>query len=134
MDVVVIERALTNWAARILSKTVDTNIFRGGIPTGIETGVGVLIESEISKRGLFQPRIYNVQILGKFADRDDAMKMNSKLTGSLPIYGNTVDNVSFRVLVQRGDAACYKYEDAGKMKWYASFNLLAVVLTEGAQV
>jgi len=133
MNVVDIEKALTKWAAGVLSKTVDTDIFRGGIPTGNETGIGVLIGNEISK-DMLQPRKYNVQILGKFSDRDDAMKMNSKLTGSLPIYETTSENITFRVLSQRGDAACYKAEDSGKMKWYASFNILAVVLTTGAQV
>lgn len=133
MDVVDIEKALTSWAAAVLSKTVDIDIFRGGIPTGYDIGIGVLIGNEIYKDFL-RPREYNVQILGKFTDRDDAMKMNSKLTGCLPIYGNSVGNIIFRVLSQRGDAVCYKAEDSGKMKWYASFNLLAVVLTSGAQV
>ena len=133
MDIVLIEKALTNWAAGVLGLVVDVGIFRGGIPTGFDTGVGVILNGEV-RDSTMRPRTYNVQVLGKFNDRDSALRMLSKLSEKLPIYGMTQHKLVFRVLMQRGDSEPYTTEDNGKIKYYASFNMLAVVLTEGAQV
>lgn len=133
MDIVLIEKAMTNWVAGVLGLTVDDGIFRGGIPTGFDTGVGVILNGEIRDNTL-RPRTYNVQVLGKFGDRDSALRMLSRLAEKLPIYGMTQDDLVFRVLMQRGDSEPYTAEDNGRIKYYASFNMLAVVLTEGTQV
>ena len=42
-DIIQLERDLTDWAARLLGLTVDSEIFRGGIPESAENGVGVMI-------------------------------------------------------------------------------------------
>lgn len=133
MDIVLIEKAMTNWTAGVLGLTVDVGIFRGGVPTGFDTGVGVILNGEVRDSTALRPRTYNVQVLGKFNDRDSALRMLSKLSEKLPIYGMTQDSLVFRVLMQRGDSSPYTVEDNGKIKYYASFNMLAVVLTEGAQ-
>lgn len=133
MDVVLIEKALTNWVAGVLDLTVDSDIFRGGIPTGFNTGVAVILNSEIRDNTL-RPRTYSVQVLGKFGDRDSALRMLSRLAEKLPIYGMTQDDIVFRVLAQQGSSEPYTAEDDGRIKIFASFNMLAVVLTSGAQV
>ena len=83
MDVVTIERDFTAWIASKLNLTVDTNIFRGGIPEGVEEGVGVLFGSEVPSRSFygFRPRSWNVQVLAKFESRDAAFVLNSCLAG-----------------------------------------------------
>lgn len=86
MDVVTIERDFTAWVAEKLKLEVDKGIYRGGIPAGIASGVGVLFGSEIPTRGFygFRPRSWNAQILAKFDDRDAAMVLLSCLNGLFP--------------------------------------------------
>lgn len=133
MDIVEIERALTCYFAETLGLKVDVNIFRGGIPERIESGIGVMLGSEI-KDNSFRARTWNVQVLGKFAKRDGAMRLLSRLGQIVPSYGFTFDRVVFRSLSPRGSAEPYLAADAGKEKWFASFNMTAVVLTCGAQI
>ena len=62
MDVVTIERDFTAWVAGKLNLKLDKGIFRGGIPQGVGTGVGVLFGSEVSATGFygFRPRTLHV--------------------------------------------------------------------------
>lgn len=133
MDVVEIERILTNWIAGMLGMTVDKNIFRGIIPAG-KTGVCVVLGSEIPTFNQFRPRAYNLQILGKFKDRDDATRMLSKLSGSLPLHEVNISGIRFKSISQQGGGEPYRAEDDGRYYWYASFNATAVILTSGVQV
>ena len=133
MDVIEIERVMTKWAADVLGLVIDRDVFRGGIPTGFETGIGVILSSEI-RDNWPRPRTYNVQILGKFEDRDTAWRMLSKLAERLPVYGCTFEEYTFRVMEQVGSSEPYTVEENGRIKFYASFNMLVVVLTSGAQV
>jgi hypothetical protein len=133
MDVVEIERILTNWIAGMLGMTVDKNIFRGIIPAG-KTGACVVLGSEIPTFNQFRPKTYNLQILGKFKDRDDAFRMLSKLSGSLPLHEVNISNMRFKSISQQGGGEPYRAEDDGKYYWYASFNATAVILTNGVQV
>lgn len=133
MDIVEIERTLTMWAAKVLNLTVDKGIYRGAIPTG-KMGVAVILGSEIPGTGQFRPRTYNVQILGKFKDRDSASRMLSKLSGALPVHEKIINGMKFKSLSQRGESEPYKTEDNGQIVFNASFNAIAVVLTTGVQV
>lgn len=133
MDVVEIERTLTNWVAELLGLVVDKGIFRGNIPTG-KTGVAVILGSEIPGTNRFRPKQYNLQILGKFKDRDAAVRMLSKLSGSLPLHEVNIGGTRFKSISQQGGGEPYKAEDNGKMYFYSSFNAIAVVLTTGSQV
>jgi hypothetical protein len=133
MDIVEIEKTLTKWAADILGLTVDEDIFRGNIPTG-KTGVAVILGSEIYSETRFRPRTYNLQIIGKYENRDEAFRMLSKLSGSLPIHETNIYGVRFKSISQRGDSEPYKTNDNGKEFYYGSFNAVAVVLTSGVQM
>ena len=112
---------------------VDKNIFRGNIPAG-KKGIAVILGSEVPNTGQFRPRMYNLQILGKFADRDSAIRMLAKLSGTMPMHEVSIDGIRFKSISQQGGGEPYKAEDDGKMYWYASFNAVAVVLTTGAQM
>lgn len=133
MDVVEIERILTNWIAGMLGMTVDKNIFRGIIPTG-KTGICVILGSEIPTANQFRPKSYNLQVLGKFKERDDAVRMLSKLSGALPLRETVISGTRIKSISQQGGGEPYRAEDDGKYYWYASFNATAVILTTGVQV
>ena len=133
MDIVEIEKVLTNWTASLLNLTVDKQIFRGSIPTG-KLGIAVILGSEIPTSGQFRPKVYNLQILGKFTDRDSAVRMLSRLSGALPLHETNISGMRFKSISQQGGGEPYKAEDNGKIYWYASFNATAVVLTSGAQI
>lgn len=132
MDVVEIERAFTSWIAEKLGLTVDTNIFRGGVPADMD-GAAVLFNGELKKNGMIAPRIWNAQILAKFDDRDEALRFLARLTGIFPCYDITHSGVTFKVISQRGTSEPYSATDNGKVRWFASFNVLLIVLTNGTQ-
>lgn len=136
MDVVVIERDFVCYLAGKLSLSVDNSIFRGGIPDGQETGVGVLLGSEINQTTFygFRPRCWNAQILGKFVSRDDAIVFLSKLSGSFPCYDESCNFTKFLSILPRGGAEPYIASDDGVEKSYVSFNVVLTVLTNGTQL
>ena len=135
MDVVTIERDFVNWIAGKLNLTVDENIFRGGIPQGLDQGVGVLFGSETPSQGFygFRPRTWNAQILAKFKDRDAAMMLQSCLSGLFPCAGFTSGETRFLTIEPRGSSEPYIADDDGIEKTFVSFNIVLSVLTTGAQ-
>lgn len=128
MDTKVAERALTQFWADALGLTTDTNIFRGGIPASKSEGVAVILGTEITGN---DPAIkkYNVQILGKYDDRDKALQLVEDVSGSLPCYEQTLTvtggSVNIRAMLKRGSGGAWKQSDDGTIKHYASFNLIA---------
>ncbi len=80
IDWTAFERATTALLASKLELAVDTQIFRGGIPQGVETGVGVLANTlaTLPYYGVAHPS-FDVQVLGRFRTRDEASAMLSKL-------------------------------------------------------
>ncbi len=129
MDVIQLERDLTAWIAAILEKEVDAGVFRGGIPASMPTGVGVMLKSEI-KGIVIDQQAYNVQILGKFNDRDEAMQMLDKINRAIPCYGKTAGSFTLTAVIPRGDSEPYTYQESGVVKTYASRNLIISVLTK----
>ncbi|MGF0036470.1 hypothetical protein [Victivallis vadensis] len=131
MDTVQLERELTDWAAGVLGLTVDSGIYRGGIPAGIAEGVGVMLTGEVISVSLHVPE-FNVQVLGKFTGddaRDKALAMAAKLSAALPRYGLELENFRVAALLPRGNAEPYQAESDGVAAIHASFNLTASVLT-----
>lgn len=133
MDVIEIERAFTDWAAAVLGLAVDNGIYRGGVPAGVETGVGVMLNAEIKTSDL-RHRTWNAQILGKFMDRDAALRMIAQINGAVPVHGVTVSGQMFAAILPRGGGDYYTAADMGRIKTFASCNLLVLALTTGAQV
>lgn len=131
MDIIQVEREFTAWIAQILGLEVDTGIFRGGIPSGQATSVCVLFGSEI-KGASINLTTFNVQVLGKFSDRDDALRMLHKLNRAIPCYGVSLGDYIFRSIIPRGDSEPYASADDGAIKTYASRRLIVSVLTKGA--
>lgn len=135
MDVIAIERDITTWFAEQLELEPDKTLFRGGIPDGAESGVGVVFGSEIPTAGFygFRPRTWNVQILGKFNGRDEALALLSRLSGLFPRSGFVTGGTRVVHIEPRGSGEPYAATDGGRVKTFATFNLIVSVLTTGAQ-
>jgi hypothetical protein len=133
MDTKTAERALTKFWADALDLTVDANIFRGGIPASKPEGVAVIMGTEITGN---DPAIkkYNVQILGKYDDRDAALQLVEDVSNALPCYEQTVTLtdgiVTLRAMLKRGSGGTWTQADDGQKKTYASFNLIAAFAAE----
>lgn len=136
IDVVAVERDFLNWIAEKLGLVPDSTIFRGGIPAKIQQGVGVLFGAEIPCPGFygFRPRTWNAQIIGKYDDRDDALKLQAALCGLFPATGFTSGSTKFLTIEPRGSSEPYLADDDGQEKTFLSFNVVLSVLTTAVLV
>ena len=125
IDTVQLERDLTTWAADKLYMTVDNNIFRGSIPPATDA-VAVKIGYEMNDT---EPHLktFNIQILGKYSSRDEAMRMLGNLNNLFPCYGESQGENTFVSIIPRGGGQPYSSDDNGKVKTFFSLNLLASV-------
>lgn len=123
MDIIQFEKDMTAWTAKELGRTVNTDIFRGGFPASKDTGVAVLLHGEL-KDGTITGDTYNVQILGKFLTRDEALVMNKKLSDAVPCFGVTENLTEFMSITRRGGGEPYSAADDGVIKIFASVNLI----------
>jgi hypothetical protein len=133
MNIINAERALTAFWADALGLTVDTNIFRAGIPAGMAEGVTVILGTEITSNDQ-EIKKYNVQLLGKYNDRDVAKQFIEDISNALPCYGQAVTlldddekeyDFTFRGMIKHGSGGTWTQTDDGQKKTYASFNLIA---------
>jgi hypothetical protein len=125
-DIIQLERDITAWVAGKLNLVIDTNIFRGGIPAGVDSGVGVMLNSQ--SQGNYPSTLnFNVQVLGKYDNRDDAWRMLNKLSSAVPCYGDKINETIFVSILPRGNGEPYQADDDGKVKTFASFNMIVSV-------
>ncbi len=129
MDIIEIEKSITNLIAQWLELTVDTNIFRANFPAK-KNGVAVFINSERKEIDLTLRKL-ETQILIKYCSRDEVLILQNKITEQLPCFGIEYANLYFGSIVQRGSGMPYLANDDGKEKFYSSINL-AVELREKA--
>lgn len=127
IDLKELEQALTAYFASALDLTVDAGIFRGGLPHGVTPAVAVFLNgAEIFDD--YRPVEYAVQILGRYADRDDAWKLVNAVSKLVPVYGRTVGNYRLPYLLNGGTGAPYLAATDGEAMWYASVNLRCAAL------
>lgn len=132
VDAEQLEKDLTAYFAVVLNLTEDSGIYRGQIPGTVENGVAVRITGQMTTSSIDHPS-FTVQVLGKFACRENAWGMLTKLAGSLPQYG--VSTANFRlvyILPDGGINAPFAHDERGVVKQYASFNMRVAVLTRAA--
>ena len=132
VDVVQLERELTAWFAEVLGLVVDSGIYRGAVPDAAESGVAVRVTDVATPAGIDTPS-FVVQVLGRFASRDEAWAMLRALSGALPVYGR--ETAGFRLVCLRPEdahATPYTAAERGAVRHYASFNVRAFVLPRGA--
>ena len=127
-----LEKELTTYLAGVLNLTVDAGIYRGQIPETVENGVAVRLTGQMTTSSIDHPT-FTVQVLGKFASRENAWVMLTKLAGALPQYGvDTTNFVLVYLLPDGGMNAPFTNDERGRVRQYASFNLRVAVLTRAA--
>lgn len=118
------ERDITAWIATILGLTVDAGIFRGGIPEGVDEGVGVLFNGVAGGSTELDVTALSVQVLGRFRSRDSAVLTAWVLSRAFPAFGETLNGRTFvHSAVQDGSIQPYMGEDRGRTAWFSSVNL-----------
>jgi hypothetical protein len=137
-----LEQNMTAYIATTLGKTVDVDVFRGGIPDGVDTGIGVIVAMEINEVTSLsasayelQPvaRLFAVQIIGKFNSRDDAWSLLSSMRGLVPVYNHALDDFTIVCLAARGDSNVEATNDKGKVKHVANINLVLNAIPKTAE-
>lgn len=127
-----LEKDLTGYFATVLNLTVDGGIYRGQIPETVENGVAVRLTGQQTSSDIDHAQ-FTVQILGKFASREDAWVMLAKLASAVPQYGVSTNNfVLVYLLPDGGLNAPFTHDERGKVMQYASFNMRVAVLTREA--
>lgn len=125
------ERELTAFFAQQLNRTVDSDIFRGHIPAGMN-GIAVLLDSVIDSNRM-EPVTCNIQLLAKYPDRDDGLNFVGTIPRIIPLWDVHLEHIIIKSIFFRGSSAMYQDIDAGVQKTFVSVNLVAV-LTDSAQV
>ena len=134
MDVAKFEQEITAWIAGKLNLTVDTQIFRGGIPDAVGYGVGVRISEQGGFELLEQPQ-FTVQFLGKFDGRDNAMSFLEQMRGIFPTWGRETDSFELvSAIPVYVSNAPFEANDKGVRKVCVSFPVTFSVLTKAASV
>ena len=102
----------------------------------MEYGVAVIFGSEVKSAGFygFRPRMWNVQILAKFDDRDAALVLQTSLNAIAPATDFTYGGVKFLSIMPRGSGEPFTAADDGKVKHFVSTNWTVSVLTTGRQI
>ena len=127
-----LERDLTAYFGNLLGLVVDASIFRGQIPESVENGVSLRVTGTSDATADDNP-LYNVQIYGKFNDRDDAWKLCTKCADILPVYGEKTEHFHIVFILPDGGLnAPVVIDDKGKKKQFASVNMRVSVLTRTA--
>ncbi len=122
MNIIEIERSFAVFFAEKLEMELDREIFRGAIPTGVESGAAVRLAGCLND---VAPSTANwrLQILGKFADRDDALSFTAKLIDMLPLFGAQLSGFRAAAITPEAWGDPYPASDGGRIKYFASINL-----------
>lgn len=132
MDFANVERDFTGWVATQLNKTVDSTIFRGGLPEGYDNVLGVVFGAKLQTRSFygFRPHAWNVQIIGKYTDRDTANQVVATISNLFPIQDFSHGGTKFiSAYPTAASNEPYEDDDNGKVKHFISYNLAVTVLT-----
>lgn len=87
MTIVEIERAVRDHFAAALGLTVDATLFRAPMPGERCNIVAIRVESVKTPPGDAMLQL-EMQIRGRYADRDDALIMAGRIRAALPWYGD----------------------------------------------
>lgn len=125
-DIVQFERDLTKWAAEVIGLEPDRGIYRGGIPESVTTGIGVMVVENLRESAPALP-CYRIQILGRFETREAAQQMIESMAAAVPSYEFDAGENRIAAMEPDGFPEPYQAEDRGKVRIYASVNLICRV-------
>ena len=130
MDIIEIEREFVRFIAEKTNLSVDKNIFRGGIPHGVTEGVGIIFGAEVKLNNFygFRPQGWNVQIIGKYFERDVIIALQNILNQIVPCYDIDRENLTFISIEASGNSEPYITNDDGKEKYCISFNCILTII------
>jgi hypothetical protein len=83
-----LERAMTYYIADKLNMTVDTDVFRGGVPANVD-GCAVAI-SDKEEQNIAGGKHYEITVMFIDTNRDKVMKTIHDLSNEFPIYGQSL--------------------------------------------
>ena len=114
-----LERALNAYIAGKLNLTVDTEIFRGNLPPGVDGSAVIMHKRETVEYGMSQN--YEFTFVSMDRSRDVVMGRIHQLRDSLPVYGDTLalddgNNVTIKALISEDEEFDNHETDNGKIK------------------
>ncbi|MBU8902259.1 MAG: hypothetical protein KOO69_05935, partial [Victivallales bacterium] len=124
-----LERAMTAYIADKMDMTVDTDIFRGGIPINIDA-CGVALVGQKAQNDTAN-RYYTFCISYRDSSRDKLMQAIHKLANQFPLYGEEInvdgDAIVIKALLKDSIKFDEQAEDNGKIKHEGELSLIAVI-------
>lgn len=132
LDMDKIENAVMETIATIASLTSGTSIFYGQIPENKLEVVAVVIDANATGNEAEIPK-FQVQIIGKYRLRKNAVAAYSKISQGLPLYGDRTvvisgtSSVVIAGILKRGNGGVYQDSDNGTKVWCFSINAIACI-------
>jgi hypothetical protein len=123
------ERAMTIYIAAKLNMTVDTDIFRGGVPVNID-GCGIeLVGNKIENNIVSQNYLIRFSCLD--ISRDKVMKTINALADQFPIYGETIiidgENTECKAILKNSSEYAQEISNNGKIKTRGEAVLIIII-------
>ena len=114
-----LERAITAYIANKIDLIVDTSIFRGNLPIGIDGSAVIMHKREAVEYGMSQ--CYEFTFISMDKSRDVVMGTIHKLRDSLPVYGDELalddgNNITIKALLSREEEFDNYEANNGKIK------------------
>ncbi len=124
------ERAMTVYIANKLNMTVDTDIFRGGIPVNMN-GCGVTIIGKTAQNDLSCSH-YQLRISYIDNSRDKTIKMIHDLEVNFPAYGENVsldggESLTLKAIINDDLMFSDEITDQGKIKLLGELLLTVII-------
>ena len=121
-----LERALNAYIADKIDLIVDTNIFRGNLPLGVDGSAVIMHKREAVEYGMSQ--CYRFTFISMDKSRDVVMGIIHKLRDSLPVYGDELalddgNNITIKALLSGEEDLDHYEADNGKIKTRAILDL-----------
>ena len=124
-----LERAMTAYIAGKMNMTVDTDIFRSGVPVNID-GCGVEIVGQ-EKPNISSTDHYIIRFSCIGDSRDDVMETINEFTGKFPVYGEVVslesESVECKAIWQQSSEYGKKVSNDGKIKTHGEAVLIVII-------
>ena len=120
----VLERAMTAYIADKMNLTVDTDIFRGGIPVNVD-GCGVYLDGQ-KIQNVVSDCYYSFCVSCMGSSRDDVMRTIHGLGNKFPLYGEEIDNITVKAILKDSVKFSRTTSD-GKIKHEGKLSLIAII-------
>ena len=123
------ERAMTAYIADKLNMTVDTNIFRGGIPINAD-GCGVAFVGQKINNTEANQR-YEICVSCIDNSRDNVMQIINDLGKKFPVYGEEInvngDGIVMKAILKDSIEFNRQINDNGRLKTFGELSLIVVI-------